>query len=184
MSRPKATLNPGDFVFLAFLIGGSLSAYDIKGLMASSVSFFWSAAHSQVYQQAARLLRDGYLTEVATVGPRGRRLLALTAEGREALSAWLASPAPLVQAYDQSLVKLFFGSEVARSDLVAMLVDQRRQHAALLSNYEAILAVLAAVDTSPQPPYQLMTTRLGVRVERAWLQWLDETIAELTATRG
>jgi DNA-binding PadR family transcriptional regulator len=184
MSRPKPTLNPGDYVFLAFLSGGSLSAYDIKGLMASSVSFFWSAAHSQVYQQAARLLRDGYLAEVATVGPRGRRLLALTPDGQEALSAWLASPAPLVQAYDQSLVKLFFGSEVERADLVAMLVDQRRQHAALLAEYEAILAVLEAVDTSPHPPYQLMTTRLGVRVERAWLQWLDETIAELTATPG
>src|ERR1041385_6040905 len=94
MSRPKPTLNPGDYVFLAFLSGGSLSAYDIKGLMASSVSFFWSAAHSQVYQQAARLLRDGYLAEVATVDPRGRRLLALTPDGQGALSAWLGPPAP------------------------------------------------------------------------------------------
>ncbi|HYR61508.1 MAG TPA: PadR family transcriptional regulator [Actinomycetota bacterium] len=179
MSRARAQLPPGDFVFLAFLTGGALSAYDIKTLMAQTVSFFWSAAHSQVYQQASRLLRDGYVSEEATVGSRRRRLLALTPKGREALDEWLRAPSPLVQAYDQSLVKLFFGSEVDRADLVGMLEDQRRRHAELLGRYEAILAVLETVDTSPHPPYQLLTTRLGVGVERAWLAWLDETLAAL-----
>jgi DNA-binding PadR family transcriptional regulator len=184
MSRDSSSLAPGDFVFLAFLLGGAMSAYDIKGLMASSISFFWSAAHSQVYQQAARLLRDGYIGEEAILGRRRRRLLALTPKGREALNAWLRAPSPLVQAYDQSLVKLFFGSEVDRRDLVDMLVDQRRQHADLLAQYEAILGVLESVDTTPHPPYQLMTTRLGVRVERTWLEWLDETISQLTGAEG
>jgi hypothetical protein len=29
-----------------------------------------------------------------------------------------------------------------------------------------------------------MTTRLGVRVERTWLEWLDETISQLTGAEG
>src|SRR5205823_9098806 len=60
MSSKSSELPAGDHIFLAFLLWGPASAYDIKKTMTISVSNFWSAAHSQVYQQATRLLRDGY----------------------------------------------------------------------------------------------------------------------------
>src|SRR5579864_872488 len=65
----------GDFVFMAFLALSPMSAYDVKKAMAGTVSFFWSAAHSQVYQQARRLVRDGFVAEEAGDNPRRRRLL-------------------------------------------------------------------------------------------------------------
>jgi PadR family transcriptional regulator, regulatory protein AphA len=172
-------LAPGDYVFMAFLSGGAASAYDVKKLMEWSVSFFWSAAQSQVYQQASRLLRDGYIEEKATVGPRGRRLLALTEKGRATLDVWLRSPAPLYRVYDQSLVKLLFGAQGGRSAIIAVLEDQRIRHLELLAEYERLQLALSSHDPGDTPPYERMTLELGIRIEHAWIPWLEETLARL-----
>src|SRR6266567_1376013 len=107
-AKPKQELAPGDHVFLSILTWEPMSAYDIKKFMAESVSNFWSAAHSQVYQQARRLTRDGYIREQALPGARRKRQLQLTAKGRRAVTHWLRQPAGAPQFYAESLVKLFF----------------------------------------------------------------------------
>src|SRR5579872_4728801 len=113
---------------MALLGLGPMSAYDVKKAMATSVNFFWTAAHSQVYQQARRLVRDGYVEEAGPGNARGRRTLSLTTAGREALGAWLRSPAPLVRSYDEATAKLFFGDQSDLPSLIAMLEDQASQH--------------------------------------------------------
>src|SRR6266851_1034508 len=95
MSMPELDLPPGDYVFMAFLGCGPMSAYDVKKAMAGTVNFFWSAAHSQVYQQARRLVRDGFIAERDDESSRRRRILSLTPKGEQALGAWLHTPAPL-----------------------------------------------------------------------------------------
>lgn len=186
MPTPEPSLAPGDYVFMAFLGCGPMSAYDVKKAMAGSVNFFWTAAHSQVYQQARRLVRDGFVEESPGDNARRRRILSLTPAGRKAVAAWLAGPAPLVRSYDESIAKLFFGDQGDPADLAAMLEDQRAQHAALLASFEGMAAGLGAWDWGTMPPYPVLTLRLGVRVERAWVEWLDETIAVLKgeATTG
>lgn len=169
-------LSPGDYVFMAFLGIGPMSAYDIKKAMAGSVNFFWSAAHSQVYQQARRLVRDGYLDEGETEGTRRRRTLSLTPSGREALGAWLRQPAPLVRVYDEAIAKVFFGDQAGPAALVELLEDQQRRHSELLVAYECIGQALSGWDPGDSPPYQLMLNRLGVDVERVWLGWVDEML--------
>jgi PadR family transcriptional regulator AphA len=181
MAQGASSLTPGDFVFMAFLGCGPMSAYDIKKAMAGSVNFFWSAAHSQVYQQARRLVRDGYVEETDPTSARRRRILSLTPAGREALAGWLAAPAPMFRSYDEAIAKLFFGDQANPADLVAMLEDQHRQHAALLASYEGMATGLGAWDWGDSPPYPVLTLKLGISIERAWLAWLAETIAVLTA---
>src|ERR1051326_1310008 len=106
MSRKDSELPAGDYIFLAFLLWGPASAYDIKKTMAISVSYFWSAAHSQVYQQATRLLRDGYIKEKEAPGGRRKRMLSLTAKGRRTVNEWLRSPASFPELRDEALAKL------------------------------------------------------------------------------
>jgi PadR family transcriptional regulator AphA len=184
MSRGRPPLAPGDYVFMALLGWAPMSAYDVKKAMATSVNFFWSAAHSQVYQQAKRLVRDGYVEETDAGSPRRRRLLSLTPAGREALAGWLRSPAPLFRSYDEAIAKLFFGDQSEPAALAAMLEDQQRRHGELLSTYEAMASVLSGWDPGSVPPYPLLTLRLGLRIERAWTEWLAETIALLRAWPG
>jgi PadR family transcriptional regulator AphA len=178
MSSPSADLASGDHIFLAFLLWGPASAYDIKKTMAISVSYFWNAAHSQVYQQATRLLRDGYIKERDAPGARRKRILSLTPKGRRAVKEWLSSPASFPELRDEALAKLFFAAHGDRSELRAMLLDQRDHHVSQLGEYEGIRKLLEQAD-NPEVPFELMTLRLGIAVEQTYLTWVDEVLAEL-----
>lgn len=172
-------LSGGDYVVLAFLARGPMSAYDLKKEMASSVNFFWTAQHSQVYQQARRLERDGYVERRGNSGARNRTLLGLTDAGRAAVTAWLQEPAPTYRIYDQSLAKLYFAGLVESSVAASLLADQRDQHAALLNEFEKMQTALEGVDYGSHLPYQLYTLRLGIGVEQAYLDWIQRTLDDL-----
>src|SRR3954471_20969812 len=131
-------LSTGDYVFLAFLRMGPRSAYDVKKEMAASVNFFWSAQHSQVYQQATRLRRDGYVETRGETTGRNRQLLALTTAGRKSLEAWLAEPAAPYRIYDESLAKVYFANLADPSAVEKVLVDVEAHHTDLLREFEDI----------------------------------------------
>ncbi len=169
---------------MALLGLGPMSAYDIKKAMATSVNFFWTAAHSQVYQQARRLVRDGYVEETGPANARGRRTLGLTPAGREALGAWLRSPAPLVRFYDEATAKLFFGDQSDLASLIAMLEDQASQHSQLLGSYLGMSMALSGWDPGGTPPYLLLTLQLGIKVEQAIMEWLADALAVLRQAAG
>jgi len=181
MSSPPPDLSPGDYAFLGMLDLGHETAYSIKKAMAGSVSFFWSAAHSQVYQQASRLVRDGYVREKAERDGRRRKLLSLTPKGRRALDRWLTAPAARAELRDEMLVKTFFAATAARpGQTVDMLEDQREQYRDALAEFEEIERNLGlAVEHHPHARYQRATVRLGIEVTRAYLSWLDDTIEEV-----
>jgi PadR family transcriptional regulator AphA len=178
MSRESSELPAGDHIFLAFLLWGPASAYDIKKTMAISVSYFWSAAHSQVYQQATRLLRDGFIKEREAPGSRRKRILSLTPKGRKAVNEWLRSPSSFPELRDESLAKVFFAAHGDLSKTRAMLLDQRDHHVGQLAEYEGIRTLLELAD-NPEVPFELMTLRLGIAVERTYLTWLDDVLANL-----
>jgi DNA-binding PadR family transcriptional regulator len=182
MSRKSSGLPAGDHIFLAFLLWGPASAYDIKRTMAISVSYFWSAAHSQVYQQAARLLREGYIKEKEAPGGRRKRILSLTPKGRRAVQEWLRSPASFPELRNESLAKVFFAAHGDQEKIRAMLLDQREHHVGQLAEFEGIRKLLELADNL-EVPYELMTLRLGIAVERTCLGWLDEVLKELETSK-
>jgi DNA-binding PadR family transcriptional regulator len=175
----KRRLSTGDYLFLAFLKAGPQSAYELKKEMSSSVNFFWSAQHSQVYQQANRLRRDGYIEPSGPTSARNRQLLALTEEGARAVDRWLFEPAAPYRIYDESLAKLYFASFTDSATTTALLKDQHQHHAELLAEFERIHAVLKGVDFGDVVPGQLYALRLGVEVESAYLRWIDQTLTDL-----
>jgi DNA-binding PadR family transcriptional regulator len=177
-------LSTGDYVFLAFLRMGPRSAYDVKKEMAASVNFFWSAQHSQVYQQATRLRRDGYLETRGEVTGRNRQLLALTSAGRKALEQWLSEPAAPYRIYDESLAKVYFSNLADSAAVEKLLVDVEAHHRGLLREFEEIKRVLADVDFGDVIPGQLYALRLGIAVERAYIAWARQTRDDLSARRS
>jgi PadR family transcriptional regulator AphA len=184
MSRESSKLATGDAIFLSFLLWGPRSAYDIKKAMSVSVSHFWSAAHSQVYQQATRLARDGFLKEKDALGARRKKVLSLTPKGRRAVDAWLRAPAGEPELRDESLAKLFFAAHGDVGKTIEMLEDQRAQHAAKLTEFEGIRAALeeAVAAGNPDAPFQLDTLKLGLQVTQAYLRWTEDTLERLTVS--
>lgn len=176
-------LAPGDYVFLAFLTWGPATAYDIKKGMQASVSNFWSTAHSQVYQQAGRLLRDGYVKEQRLPrGARRKRLLSLTPKGRRAVTSWLRSPAAPPQLFMEALVKLFFAPQAGDLLATRRVIEQERDDTIRgLAGYEELYPRLAAqVDGR----YPAMTLDLGIRIHRTVLEWANDSIAEIERDLG
>jgi DNA-binding PadR family transcriptional regulator len=184
--RPKPALAPGDYVFLSFLAWEPMTAYDIKKFMAESVSNFWSAAHSQVYQQAKRLLRDGYVREQTAPGARRRRILHLTPKGRRAVMHWLRTPARPPQYFSEAMVKLFFAAQAGDLEATKRMLEKDRERMTdLLSQYEAMFPMLLAQE---EDRYPAMTLDLGIRLHRTLIEWTDDALAkldqDLTTTRG
>jgi DNA-binding PadR family transcriptional regulator len=172
-------LSTGDYLFMAFLKVGPRSSYDIKKEMTSSVSFFWYAQHSQVYQQAKRLRRGGYVETRGAASARNRQLLALTEQGSEAVDEWLAQPAATYRVYDESLAKIYFSNLVGPEITKELLLDQRRRHADQLAEFDGLERLMADVDYGRAVPSQMYALRLGSEVERAYLRWIDQSLEDL-----
>lgn len=176
---PERTLSTGDYLFLAFLKNGPRSSYDLKKEMSSSINFFWYAQHSQVYQQANRLRRDGFVEPSGAASGRNRQLLALTVKGSDAVDNWLRTPAASYRVYDESLAKIYFTSLASPSVTHELLLDQRRRHGDLLAEFEELETVLRRVEPGPVVPGQLYALRLGIEVERAYMSWIDQCLSDL-----
>lgn len=178
MSRPKKNeLRSADYGFLGMLLLAPMSAYQVKKAMEGSISHFYSAAHSQVYQQANRLVRDGYVKEKEEPGGRRKRILSLTPKGRKAALEWLRDTDAEDQLYSELLVKTFFAGYASGPDTVREMLERRREHdVKMLADYEQFLPVIEAAEDNPYPA---MTLAYGVESYRTEIAWIDETLAKL-----
>src|SRR5688572_31297691 len=152
MSRPRKPLPSADYPFLGMLLLAPMSPYEIKKAMQGSISHFYSAAHSQVYQQASRLVRDGYAKEKEAPGGRRKRILSLTPKGRRAVMGWLRTPEAEDQLYSELLVKVFFAKYADDPDGLRTMLERRREESeTMLREYEQFLPMLEAARENPYP---------------------------------
>jgi PadR family transcriptional regulator, regulatory protein AphA len=151
---------------------GEASPYELKQAVAETVANFWSVPHSQVYREAGRLTRAGYLSErrERTAGGRPRRVHALTARGRRALEAWRETTSDeLPQLRDPGLLRLFFGADPAAIGRVRLDAHRRQ-----LDGYEARRAV--AGDSMPAGPR--LALEAGIGHEREWVRFWSRLAGE------
>jgi len=100
------------FALLALISGGPLTGYDAVKHFHSSVGHLWHAPDSQIYPELRRMQADGLLE--ATAVPWGSKTAtktqySLTAEGREELARWQATPVAYTPERDQAhLVAAYF----------------------------------------------------------------------------
>ncbi|MFB4317653.1 PadR family transcriptional regulator [Actinomadura sp. 21ATH] len=89
---------PTSWAVLGLLsFGQELSGYDLKKWADWSLKFFyWSPSYSQIYGELKRLEKAGYAVSRVelTESTRGKRVYAITDEGRAAVSRW-ARDAPV-----------------------------------------------------------------------------------------
>lgn len=166
MSRPS--LNPVSYVVLGLIASrGPSTSYDMKKLVGTSISFFWTFPHAQLYREPRRLAELGLLEEEQVEEGRRPRVFSLTDRGRKALDAWLAAPEPTdVEIRDPALLKLFFGRLAKEEDLVALAEAQVAAHEARKARYEVLLDRYAS---RRGLAHQLAPLRIGVAYEEAYV---------------
>ena len=96
MSGPRRTAFP----LLALLAEHPMSGYDLKKGIVATFGHFWAESYGQIYPELKRLQAAGLVvpspqaTSTARLSGQGapRRVYALTAAGRDELTAWLQEP--------------------------------------------------------------------------------------------
>ena len=120
MSTPMS-LTPTSHLVLGLLaLLGPQTPYELKRVVSMSIGHFWAFPHSQLYAEPERLADAGLLEVDQEAGGRRRKRYAITDEGRNALRAWLADPAPeRGEVRQPGLLKLFFGALADPDDMVS-----------------------------------------------------------------
>jgi DNA-binding PadR family transcriptional regulator len=157
-------LTPVSYIVLGLIDAeGEATPYQLKAAAAVGVGNLWSVQHAQLYSEPERLAGAGLLDEKREEAGRRRRVYRLTDAGREALSAWLATPADgFTELRDPGLLQLFFGA-----DPVPLAAAQLDLHERRLAEYETLHREAgAAMTEGPR-----LTLEAGIAHEREWVRY-------------
>ena len=174
----------GDAI-LVCLTERPMTGYELAKTFDSSIGFFWKADHQQIYRELTKLRERGHVQgrEVVQSGKPNKLVYTLTAEGKAALRHWAARPSSPSSIKDDMLVRLCALDAVDMEPMRADLMARLEYHRDRLARYERVL-----IKRFPQGAQnladtgKLMALRLGLRHERAVVEWCEESLETLTSS--
>jgi DNA-binding PadR family transcriptional regulator len=183
------------YALLALLARRPLTGYDLAQRMRRSTDFFWTARHSQIYPELARMEAAGLLThEVIQQTERpDKKRYTMTEAGYAALRAWLVQPVRQAPERDEMMLKTFCSWLIEPREAAPIIRAREAEHTARQATYEAMLADLEQhpdvrnrrVSTPAFTSYA--TLRRGIQYERGyaeWCRWMAETLEAADQQEG
>ena len=108
-----ASLTPFSYVILVLVGEGGAGPHDLVRMMRQGAWAYWTSSQSQYYAEPKRLEGLGLLSAASAPGrTHDRTVYRLTDAGREALAAWLGTPAAFPRVQNEAAVRLL-GAEFA-----------------------------------------------------------------------
>ena len=156
-----------------------MSGYEMTKAFDSSLIFVWSAQHSQIYPELARMHEEGLVDLEDAPGPRGRKTYRITSAGMEELRRWLTRTEPRRADRSDAFLRLFFLWLLPADEAEAFLRGEIEWHSKGLAEYEAILANWR----SPEPSWGKVPLELGLRYKRTMIDYFEWAIGEVRAGR-
>jgi PadR family transcriptional regulator AphA len=169
-------------VLVLIALRGPSTAYDVKRALARLAGEYWSAPHTQVYRDCARLGAAGLLHEQVEEGGRRRRVYDLTEAGREVVTAWVREPTDSsMEIRDVASLKLF-AAELSTPEDVRALAERQ------VADYRRRLAVLDDAEARfagrPELALRMRNVAMGRAVYDAALAFWEDVAASPLAGRG
>jgi PadR family transcriptional regulator AphA len=163
-------------VLVLIALRGPSTAYDVKRALARLAGEYWSAPHTQVYRECARLAEAGLLDEQVEEGGRRRRVYELTTDGRDAVIAWVREPTDSsMEVRDVASLKLF-ASELSTPEDVRGLAERQ------VADYRRRLASLdeaeARFGDRPELAPRMRSVAMGRAVYNAALEFWEDVADE------
>lgn len=172
-------MNTLGYALLGLLAREPLSGYDLKRRMEERLGFFWSARHSQIYPELARLEREGMVThKVVEQSDRpDKKVYEATSAGLEVLKEWVTAPVNPRPVRDELVLKVYSLWLAEPEEVHALFMEQERQHEEQLRQYEEIRAWmerewkgdLERLDSPKFASYAAL--RRGILYEREYAEW-------------
>jgi DNA-binding PadR family transcriptional regulator len=169
------------YAILGLLSREDLSGYDLTQRMAGRVGYFWSARHSQIYPELARLEDGGYVTH-SVVEQRERpdkKVYKITAEGLDALKEWVIQPPVPRPTRDELTLKTYSVWLADKAKAAQLFREEELRH------YEELRAWMEGewredLTSTNSPEFaSYATLRRGISYEREyaeWCRWMADSI--------
>ena len=188
-----------DYAILGWLSTGEGSGYDLVRQLDLGLSWFWSAAHSQIYPRLRELEAQGLITSTqVTVGSKmEKRVYEITDAGREQVRQWTEQPPTYPPNRDSERLKLIFGDhgnvQALRQHLETHLEHYRERRESLRAyveqitsrQHERIERRIAAAPTEAHGELTLglreMAYRGNLRRAEQEISWASEALEWLDA---
>jgi DNA-binding PadR family transcriptional regulator len=175
------------YAILGLLSREDLSGYDLTQRMAGRVGYFWSARHSQIYPELAKLEDGGYVTH-SVVEQRERpdkKVYEITAEGLDALQEWVTRPPVPRPTRDELTLKTYSVWLADEENAVRLFREEELRHEEQLAHYEKLKDWMEGewrenlTSTSSPEFASYATLRRGISYEREygeWCRWMADSI--------
>ncbi|MCK5826880.1 PadR family transcriptional regulator [Candidatus Bipolaricaulota bacterium] len=173
-----------NYAILGFLRYGPRTGYDLKKVFDVSVSHFWPAQQSQIYQSLGKLTENGFVEcEIIPQTDRpNRKLFHITQEGEVELHRWLAAPQAEKPMRAQLLIQIFFAGELSDEEILVLLESKAAEVRRIIDLFEQ--------GETPHPTYSkdlpkreqffwYLTLDFGIENARNSLRWLDGAIKRI-----
>jgi DNA-binding PadR family transcriptional regulator len=170
------------FVILGLLTFKPLSGYDIKKLIDTTISHFWSESNGQLYPTLKLLLQENFiiLEKKEQKGKKISHLYSITENGRASLETWLKENTERKSIHrDEELLKLFFGKNTTPATCIELLEKREKRIKEKFEKYVLIQRDLEKLKDSPHHLYWILNLNNGICDAEAELKWCQESIQAL-----
>ncbi len=183
------------YAILGLLAQEGLSGYDLTQRMKGRVGNFWSARHSQIYPELARLEDGGYVTHrvVEQQERPDKKVYEITAEGLGALEEWVTQPPPPNVPRDELVLKAYSVWLADPEKAARLFREEALRHEEQLARYEETRAWMERergedvrrVDSPWFAGYAAL--RRGIIYERGyeeWCRWVADQLEKGASSNG
>ncbi|WP_406859187.1 PadR family transcriptional regulator [Streptomyces sp. HUAS MG47] len=175
MSLPHAILTA--------LLEKPSSGLELTRRFDKSIGYFWSATHQQIYRELGKLEQAGHIRALPSATPtRGQKKeYEVLPAGRAELSEWVArteDPKPMRSAL---LLRMRAAAVVGGAGMRDELERHLALHRTQLDEYLEIEQRDFPAERRDTEPDRLrhLVLRGGIDLERFWVAWLTDALAEL-----
>ncbi len=176
----EARLTPFSYAILVLVGRGGAGPHDLRRMVARG-RVYWSAAPSQWYAEPKRLAALGLLEARKLPGrTRERTHYELTDAGREALAAWVTTPAVLPRTQNEPIVRLMAADLVSPRGVLEGLAALREEIDAGLAGLAESRAQWERLEH--RAPLLAVNDRYATRLlelQREWLEDAERTLRGL-----
>ena len=180
-----ANENKMQFVILGLLSHEPMTGYEMKKRMDTTMSLFWSGSYGSIYPTLQRLKDNGSIdSSQSTEAGRDKIIYRITEQGRMILQQWLREPAIKDELRYETLLKMFFGSEVGKVDTLKHIQAFEDKITHMLPKLKASVELLKADDSEPAHEYYMLTAMFGVKMYEASMEWCEQVKAYFDSKEG
>jgi DNA-binding PadR family transcriptional regulator len=167
------------YAILGLLSREGLSGYDLTQRMKGPVRYFWSARHSQIYPELAKLEDGGYVTHsvIEQKERPDKKVYEITDAGLEALKSWVTQPPMPRPTRDELTLKTYSIWLADPEEATRLFREEERRHEEQLAHYEEIRAWMERewredLTRTDSPEFaSYATLRRGISYEREYAEW-------------